>query len=123
MGFQNCNPIIYPPAGGIATLGDAEHALKTIAVAEAAEKIWMRAKDATKLFAAIKAKLHHQAAFHYLFPDIAERAAVFDEAAVPHLPTKQKRLNFAWQSRQIELEAGVNPYARPNGNGAIGHDG
>jgi len=47
----------------IATLADAEHALNVIAVAEAAETVWARAKDPTKLMAAIKAKLHNQATY------------------------------------------------------------
>ena len=47
----------------ISTLADAGHTLKTIVVAEAAEKIWTRAKDATKLFEAIEAKLRNQAAY------------------------------------------------------------
>jgi phage N-6-adenine-methyltransferase len=51
------------PATDLATVADAEQALKVIAVAEAAEKIWTRAKDATKLYEAIKAKLYNQAAY------------------------------------------------------------
>ena len=46
-----------------ARLREAEEALKTIAVAEAAEALWARAKDATKLFEAIRAKLLNQAAY------------------------------------------------------------
>ena len=65
-------PLSAPPRA-IATLGDAEHALKTIVVAEAAEKIWTRAKDATRLFEAIKAKLHNQAAYAVWRQDIAKR--------------------------------------------------
>ncbi len=42
---------------------DPEKGLKTIAVAEAAEKHYARAKDATKLYAAIEAKLTAQAEF------------------------------------------------------------
>jgi hypothetical protein len=47
----------------ISTTAEAEEALKTIAVAEAAEALWARAKDATKLFEAIRAKLLNQAAY------------------------------------------------------------
>lgn len=55
--------LMLPPPGGIATTDDAEQALKTITIAEAAEKYWARAKDASRLYAAIKAKLHNQAAY------------------------------------------------------------
>src|SRR5262245_35602164 len=47
----------------IATLADAEIALKTIAVAEAAETIWARAKDPAKLYEAVEVKLNNQAAY------------------------------------------------------------
>jgi phage N-6-adenine-methyltransferase len=40
-----------------------EHGLKTIAVSEAAETHWRRAKDTTKLFEAIKTKLIEQAKY------------------------------------------------------------
>ncbi len=43
------------------TIYDPEKGLKTIAVARAGEKHWARAKDATKLFAAIETKLWAQA--------------------------------------------------------------
>ena len=51
------------PTGDISTCVDAEHALKKIAVAEAAQDHFARAKDATKLFEAINAKLTNQAAY------------------------------------------------------------
>lgn len=53
-------------------MADAEHALKTIAVAEAAEKVWTRAKDASKLYAAIKAKLTNQAAYAVWRQNVAQ---------------------------------------------------
>jgi hypothetical protein len=43
------------------TLYDPVKGLKEIAVAEAGEKHWRRAKDATKLFAAVEAKIDAQA--------------------------------------------------------------
>ena len=43
------------------TLYDPDKGLKTIAVAEAGEKHWRRAKDATKLIAAIEKKIKAQA--------------------------------------------------------------
>jgi phage N-6-adenine-methyltransferase len=55
--------VAFPKAKAIANALDAAQALKTIAVAEAAEKLWARAKDPTKLYAAIEAKLTHQAAY------------------------------------------------------------
>jgi phage N-6-adenine-methyltransferase len=57
--------------GEIRRLADAEHALKTIAVAESAEKVWARAKDPEKLFKAIKAKLTNQAAYAVWRQDVA----------------------------------------------------
>jgi len=50
-----------PP--GDLTLFDPDKALKTIAVSEAGEKHWARAKDATKLFEAISAKIKVQAEY------------------------------------------------------------
>jgi phage N-6-adenine-methyltransferase len=52
------NDLVAPvEAHDIATLADAEHALKAIAVAESAEQLFARAKNVDALFAAIKAKL------------------------------------------------------------------
>ena len=45
------------------TLYDPEQGLKTIAVAEAGEKHWARAKDATQLLAAIETKIKAQAEY------------------------------------------------------------
>lgn len=52
---------VLPPA--ITTLEDAGHVLKTIVVAEAGERHWRRAKDTTKLFAAIDLKIEAQAGY------------------------------------------------------------
>lgn len=54
-----------------ATLADAETSLKQIVVAEASEKHWKAAKDAEKLFKAIKAKLTLQAGYAVYRQDIA----------------------------------------------------
>jgi len=51
------------PRGPITTLADAGQALKVIAVAEAAETLWARAKDSKKMFEAVVAKLTNQAAY------------------------------------------------------------
>ena len=63
--------LIAPPSGGIATLADAEQSLKTIAVAEAAETLWERAKDPEKLYQAVEAKLRHQAAYAVWRPTVS----------------------------------------------------
>lgn len=55
--------IVELPYGTVSTFVDAERALKNIAVAEAAETLAERAKDATQLFEAIKIKLFNQAAY------------------------------------------------------------
>lgn len=47
----------------LATVGDAAESLKTIAVAEAAEKMFARAKDGTGLYAAVETKLGEQRRF------------------------------------------------------------
>lgn len=60
----------------IATLQDAEHALATIAVAEAAEPLWTRAKDATRLYAAIQAKLISQANYAVWRQDVARPSQI-----------------------------------------------
>lgn len=61
----------YAPPGAIVSLADAEHSLKTIAVAEAAETLWTRAKDAAQLYAAVEAKLRHQAAYATWRPTVS----------------------------------------------------
>lgn len=55
----------------IATLADAEQALKVIAVAEAAETLWQRAKDSEQLYSAVEAKLRHQAAYAMWRPTVS----------------------------------------------------
>jgi hypothetical protein len=50
--------LIHLLGGEVATLEDAERALKDIAVAESAETLFARAKDVDGLFAAITAKLN-----------------------------------------------------------------
>jgi phage N-6-adenine-methyltransferase len=64
---------LFDLPGEITTHAEAEEALKTIAVAEAAEKLWARAKDPTKMMAAIKAKLHNQAAYAIWRPVLPSR--------------------------------------------------
>jgi phage N-6-adenine-methyltransferase len=51
------------PDDGELTLFKAEETLKTVAVAEAGEKHWARAKDPEKLFKAIEAKIKAQAEY------------------------------------------------------------
>ena len=55
---------------------------------------------------------------HMLYPDIAERANNFDRSSVPHvrMALSRQRLRHTWQQRQMLLEEGRNPYARPNGH-------
>lgn len=53
---------------------DPQRGLKTVAVAEAAEKHYARAKDASKLQAAIRAKLEAQAEFVFWWDTQAEKA-------------------------------------------------
>jgi phage N-6-adenine-methyltransferase len=48
---------------GEVAIYDPDKGLKTVATSEAAEKYWRRAKDATKLYAAIEAKLKAQAEY------------------------------------------------------------
>lgn len=59
------------PLGIVSTLADAEKALKTIAVAEAAETLWARAKDPEKLFQAVETKLRHQARYAEWRPTVS----------------------------------------------------
>ncbi|HEY2617981.1 MAG TPA: DNA N-6-adenine-methyltransferase [Acetobacteraceae bacterium] len=54
---------LFDAPAAIATVPDAERALKTIAVAEAAETLWAQAKNREELYKAVKAKLTHQAAY------------------------------------------------------------
>lgn len=60
------------PVGGL-TKYNPDKGLKTIAVAEAAEKHYARAKDATKLQTAIRAKLEAQAEFVFWWDTQAEK--------------------------------------------------
>lgn len=55
----------------IATLADAEQALKVIAVAEAAETLWAQAKNPEELYKAVKAKLAHQARYAAWRPTVS----------------------------------------------------
>lgn len=57
----------------LATLSDAESSLMRIAVSDAAERHWARAKDATKLFEAIQAKLAEQAAYVVWRQDVMQQ--------------------------------------------------
>jgi phage N-6-adenine-methyltransferase len=57
----------------LTTREDATASLKHIAVAEAAEDYWAKAKDAGQLFQAIKTKLEHQAAYAVWRQDLARR--------------------------------------------------
>lgn len=55
--------LVRSPSHGSLSKYDPDKGVKTIAFAEAAEKHWARAKDATKLEHAIRAKLEAQAEF------------------------------------------------------------
>jgi len=68
--------LIEKPSGEIVTLADAEQALKVIAVAEAAETVWARAKDPEELYRAVKAKLTNQAGYAVWRQDRARRGGV-----------------------------------------------
>lgn len=61
---------------------------------------------------------------HYLYPDIADRAAQFDEGTVPHIRNKMNRvrLRHSWQQHHLMLEEGHNPYAKPNGHMTVRTD-
>lgn len=54
---------LKPDAAGLPTRYDADEGLKKIAVLEAGEKHWARAKDPEKLFTAISEKLRNQAKY------------------------------------------------------------
>lgn len=56
-------PALPDAAHAISTPEDADRTLLTIAMAEVAEKHWSRAKDASQLYKAIRAKLHNQATY------------------------------------------------------------
>lgn len=77
-------PEIYEPPPTLVTLEDAEGALKIIAVAEAAEKLFKRAKDAKGLYAAIKEKLRHQAAYAACRHDIVVHGGDRKSRSQPH---------------------------------------
>lgn len=57
---------------GITTLAGAELALATIAVCEAKEEYWRRAKDPERMFEAIRVKLLNQAAYAVWRPDVIQ---------------------------------------------------
>lgn len=55
-----------------------------------------------------------------LFPDIIAAAETFDETIVPNIrPTyfTRERIPFAWKQAAIDIDAGINPYARKRLNG------
>jgi len=57
------NAVARKPDAGELTLFDPDKALQTVAIAEAGEKHWARAKDPAKLFDAIAAKVKAQAEY------------------------------------------------------------
>lgn len=90
----------------IATLQDAEHALATIAVAEAAEPLWARAKDATRLYAAIKAKLVSQAHYAVWRQTVAVQGRHIVERRYEQLPAADpgKDVIARWRERLCDKD-------------------
>ena len=52
-----------------------------------------------------------------LYPDILERAAVFDVSLLPPERRARARTRLAWQQAQTRLEDRPNPYSSSNGKG------
>jgi phage N-6-adenine-methyltransferase len=71
MSDSNVVPFAESNVPVVATVADAEQALKTIAVAEAAETLWERAKNPEELYKAITTKLKNQAAYVVWRQDVA----------------------------------------------------
>lgn len=63
---------LFDAPQAISTPEDADRTLLTIAMAEVAEKHWTRAKDASQLYKAIKAKLHNQATYAVWRQEVAK---------------------------------------------------
>lgn len=96
-------PALTTPTGPLATLADAEHALKVIAVAESAETLCARAKDTEGLYAAIKVKLGWQARYAAWRPSVAPQGRHHVHEQGHELPAADpgRRIVSRWRARLI----------------------